>query len=543
MQLLLKQRPDWRGKNAVWLPSLKADARVRYLTPQAARAGVRLGGRYATLLGVVPGLLAGTCGSQELAEADAGILEILRRFSPVIRRRSEHLENGLYLLDASGLERAFHGMRSWSRELLTALAQAGWEGRLAVGFTAFATEMATYRLRRERPIRMFHSLRQEEKSTLETPLTAFSLNPDQIARLRRFQIVTMGEFLCLDTEEVKRRFGSDLLEFYQRAAGAIFASFPPLPEPEPLGAQFGFTQPVSDLEPLLLATRRLLSDLLPRILSQEQAVAGIWLQMLTEDERCHQQVLRPTCPTADLDWLMQLVRLRLEQYFQKHPLRWGSRVERLVVELQGEADPEKQGELFSDWALDVDSGGEERLAPRDKQAGLWALSQVRAEFGEGCLVRAHLADHHLPERDHYWKPEQESLSWLSRWVKGSAASRRSSASPSAAPQGLAQDVRVRRILYQRMRLSRRSDWSECYGPYSLSGGWWSDDPYEREYYFAQKGRQTAWLSCTMERSPCGTMERSPCGTMERSPCGRRQDGSRAMERSPTGNSQVQGWLQ
>ena len=98
LQLLLHQKPEWRGKRVVWLPNLKADARVRYLTPQALEAGVEPGGRYATVLGVVPSLLAGTSTAEQLQQADECVLEVLRRFTPQIRRRSQDLEKGLYLL-------------------------------------------------------------------------------------------------------------------------------------------------------------------------------------------------------------------------------------------------------------------------------------------------------------------------------------------------------------------------------------------------------------------------------------------------------------
>lgn len=447
---------------------------------------MQLGGRYATVLGVVPDLLAGTCDEQELVSADEQVLKVLRRFSPSIRRRSQHLQNGLYLLDASGLERAFRGMKSWARALLTALRRAGWEGRLAVGFTPFATEMATYHLTKERPIRLFQNRRQEERKTLETPLTAFSLSPEQISKLRRFQIFTLGDFLALESEEVKRRFGGDLLEFYDKAAGAIFCCFPPLPEPEPLMAQFGFAQPVSQLPPLLESTRKLLSDLVPGLLKQEEAVACVQLQFLTEDNRCHTQVLRPTYPTADVDWLMQLIKLRLEQHFQRYPLRWGSRIERLVVEVLGEIDPEKQGDLFTDWALDVSGDGDDvTLAPRDKQAGLWALSQVRAEFGEHSLVRAHLLDHHLPDRDHAWRAEKEEMNWLNHW-----GARKKRELKTTSQKDL--DLRIRRVLYQPIGLSRRNNWSAEYGPYSINGGWWSE-PYSRDYFFCQRKKQTAWI--------------------------------------------------
>ena len=143
MQLLLRQKPEWRGERVVWLQELKADARVRYLSAEAARAGAYQGARYATILGVVPDLLAGTGGAEELAKADEQLVEHLRQFSPQIRRRSQHLEQGLYLLDASGLGRAFKGYKRWAKELVGSLRKLGWETRLAVGFTPFATEMAT----------------------------------------------------------------------------------------------------------------------------------------------------------------------------------------------------------------------------------------------------------------------------------------------------------------------------------------------------------------------------------------------------------------
>lgn len=484
MQLLLHQKPEWRGERVVWLETLKADAKVRYLSSQASLAGVQPGARYATVLGVVPNLLAGTCTQEELQEADYRVVEVLRQFSPTIRRRSEHLRNGLYLLDASGLGRAFKGMKTWALELVKACREQGWDVRLGVGFTAFATEMATYHLGAERPVRLFQSRRQEERSTLETPLTAFSLSPDQITRLRCFQILTLGEFLSLDTEEVRRRFGGDLLEFYRKASGAIFAAFPPLPEPEPLVAEQGFPQAVSQLTPLLESISQLLQELLPKLLAREEAVAAVRLRFLTEDDQCREQILRPTYPTAELRWLLSLIRLRLEKHFRESPLRWGSRVERLVVEVSGECDPEKQGDLFTDWALDITGAGEERLSPRDKQAGLWALSQVRAEFGDRTLVRAELLDHHLPDHNHSWRPEKEDLAWLGAWTGKSKGKK-----TPASPQG---DVRVRRILYQPIGLSRRSDWSAQYGPYSLDGAWWGAS-FSREYYFCQKKEQTAWV--------------------------------------------------
>jgi hypothetical protein len=142
--------------------------------------------------------------------------------------------------------------------------------------------------------------------------------------------------------------------------------------------------------------------------------------------------------------------------------------------LLGEPDPEKQGELFLDWRH-----VEESLPPRDIDAALWALSRMRAEYGEGSLCLAHLRDHAVPGRDHVFTTEKESRSWFA-----------STSSPAAGP---AYDLRVRRHLSVPFRLSSRDRWDDKEGPFLLQGGWWEHAPVARRYYFARQGRQTGWL--------------------------------------------------
>ncbi len=474
LQWLQQRRPHWRGKPVAWLEQLKPDSPLRYLSPEAKALGLSPGLRYATALGLVPDLLAGTSEREELAIADKAIVKELHRFTPSLRRGSGHLANGLYLLDASGLSSAFGGMERWAQRLTQSLARLGWQARLSVGFTPFACEMATYVLDERRPYRLFGSRQQEQEQTLQLPLSTFGLSPEQVRRLQRFGVRTLEQFLSFEAEEVRRRFGTDLVEFYDKAADALFAEFEPLPESEPLWAQFGLPEPIVDLQAILEIARHLLDDLLPRLIRREEGVSQFLLWLVTEEGEKIEHRLLPSYPTVDAVWLGQLLRLRLEGYFQRHPLRWGRRIERVVIALVGEPDPERQGELFTDWT----GADEEAWLPRDRDAALWALSRLRAEYGEGCLRRAHLKDHAMPGRDFAFLEEKESPDWF-RGGPPSGESR--------------QDLRVRRHLTTPLPVSPQDRWQDKEGPYLLQGGWWEKTPFSRQYFFAREGVQTGWL--------------------------------------------------
>ena len=475
LQCLYQKRPLWRGRKVVWLEQLKPDAPLRYLSPETDGLGLSAGMRYATAVGLVPDLLAGSCQAGALARADQGILKELRRFTPTIRRGSEHLANGLYTLDAAGLSMAFDGMENWGRQLLKGLSRLGWQAVLAVGFTPFACEMSTYRLDERNPLYLHSNRRQEQSQTMRMPLSVFGLSPYQVRRLQRFGVLVLEDFLRFEPEEVRRRFGSDMLEFYEKASQALFTEFAPLPEPEPLWAQYGPPEPVADLVAILAIARNLLFELLPRMICREEGVKQLRLFMITEDGETLRQSLFPSYPTVDARWLGQLLSLRLEGYFQHHPLRWGRRIERLVMVLVGEPDPEKQGELFTHWSS---TGKEEALVPRDRDAALWALSRVRAEYGEDSVRRACLRDHCLPGRDYVWSAEREGKDWLGK---------------PAQTEDLPLDLRIRRHLGVPVALSSEDRWQDKEGPYLLQGGWWETRPFDRRYYFARHGSRTGWL--------------------------------------------------
>ena len=476
LQALYHQRGDWRGEKVAWLEQLKPDAPLRYLSPQAEAMGLRLGMRYSQALGLVPDLHAGTSSEAVLRRHERGLLKTLHRFSPLVSRGSVHLTNGLYRLDVVGLGPAFRGMKRWAERLVTELSSLGWESRVVVGYTPFACEVASYRMKGERPCRIFRERSQEMAETLSLPLGVLGLSPEQVRRLERFKILSLEQFLALDSEEIRCRFGADIVEFYLKAGQALLERFEALPPEEPIWGQFGLPEPITSVGEILTIVHQLLGELIPRLLRREEAVGQMLLGLCLEDGKRLQQRLTPSFPTVDSKLLEQLLTLRLERFFARHPLRWGQRVERVVLALIGEPDAEKQGELFSSWDLAEQSP--EAALPRDRQAALWALSRLRAEYGEDCLCRAVLRDHPLPGRDFSWEKGKESLDWL-----GGA--------DSSLPPTL--DARVRRALSAPVPFLCRDRWKDKEGPYLVDGGWWEEEPYHRQYFFAFQTEQTGWL--------------------------------------------------
>jgi len=192
------------------------------------------------------------------------------------------------------------------------------------------------------------------------------------------------------------------------------------------------------------------------------------------EERCER--VRPAEPTLDEAQLFQLIRLRLESVV----LRDGV----VEVALEAGAVPAAAGQrgLF------------EARPRRDLAAADRALARLRAELGDGAVVRARLRDGHLPEARFRWEPLDRVPEARPGEVDGGRLVRRVYGRPVPLPprerhepdgwmlRGLEQGPVVRVL-----------------GPYAISGGWWHR-PGNREYHFAETQRgELLWVYYDRER--------------------------------------------
>ncbi|RMG19532.1 MAG: hypothetical protein D6729_05005 [Deltaproteobacteria bacterium] len=185
-------------------------------------------------------------------------------------------------------------------------------------------------------------------------------------------------------------------------------------------------------------------------------------------------VLRPAEPTLDVGQVLSLVRIKLEASPLPGPVR--------RAELIAEAVSAKRGQLGLFF----------RGRRRDLREAGRALARLRAEVGEGSVVRAELRDAHLPEARFEWKPIAEVRRPRPGRVEGDRPLVRrmgrgfqlQEAPEGEREAGLGGGVCIDPAL---------GAIDQMWGPFTVSGGWWATEVH-REYYYAETKRgDLLWL--------------------------------------------------
>jgi protein ImuB len=184
--------------------------------------------------------------------------------------------------------------------------------------------------------------------------------------------------------------------------------------------------------------------------------------------------LQPASPTLDLAQIVELLRLRLAAVLDAHANARG--VTGLEIECEGAAATHAQGELYAS-----------RTA-RDAAAAARAIARVRAEFGDGAVVRAVLRDGHLPEARFAWEHIDAVAEPKPRVVRTPPLVRRIHSRPLPFSPG-----RHREAEAELIRHIDEGTVRETLGPYIVSGGWWSREV-QREYYFVRTSNgRVLWM--------------------------------------------------
>jgi protein ImuB len=179
--------------------------------------------------------------------------------------------------------------------------------------------------------------------------------------------------------------------------------------------------------------------------------------------------------------VLELVALRLEALEQAHAL--GSGVIQVQLQLDEVAPIRDQLELFP------------QNPQRDPRAASAALARVRALFGDDAVVRAKLADGHLPEARAAWGP----------W--GDVPFPAETHARTVLQRPLVRRVFERPVPLSSQRRNEPDGWMilgleggpvrEVLGPYRVSGGWWVREV-QREYHYIRTDR-TGWLWVYFDR--------------------------------------------
>ena len=153
----------------------------------------------------------------------------------------------------------------------------------------------------------------DEKSFLTTlPLAAADPSPELATVLHHWGLRTLGDLTALPRDEIVRRFGTEGLALWQRAAGGDLRPLRPVVLPQAFSAQMEFEQEIETLEPLLFILRRFLDRLTLELRASQHVAAEIHLALRLEDETQHARSFRLPEPTADVEILFRALHTHLE---------------------------------------------------------------------------------------------------------------------------------------------------------------------------------------------------------------------------------------
>ena len=450
----------------------------------------------------------------EVERGVAALADRLRRFSPDVEPSRD--EPGIFWLNASGLSHLYASPRRWGDAVVDAIEACGLRGAISVGFTRFGTyaiartamtatmvgtaetgtamsgttmtagtASADTPAARGRSVMVLRDPGAERVLAGEAPLDRLGLDPALRDSLQKLGIETVRAFLRLPPAGIRRRFGPDAERLHRLAAGDLWVPLQPLRVRDPLVARHDFDDPEADVSRLLFVVERLLNRLLATIAARSEMLGALTLHLRLDRAGTESEQIRPAAPTLDAAQLLGLVRLRLES------LALGAGVVELRVTARAVRTAAAQQGLFVE------------RPPRDLAAANRALARVRAEFGDGVVVRARLVEAHLPEAQFVWEP-LESTPRPAAVLQPATVPRPAPASQFApAPRSVAGDSArrplVRRIYAHPIPLPPRprhepDGWllrggetghvEDLAGPYLISGGWWRSAVH-REYYFAR----------------------------------------------------------
>jgi protein ImuB len=122
----------------------------------------------------------------------------------------------------------------------------------------------------------------------------------------------LGDLLALPRDEIVRRFGSEGLALWNRAAGGAPRPLHPVIPPQTFSATMDFEEPVETLEPLLFILRRFIDRLTLELRVSQHVAVELALTLRLENEAGHARQFRLPEPTSDPEILFRTLHTHLE---------------------------------------------------------------------------------------------------------------------------------------------------------------------------------------------------------------------------------------
>ncbi|MGH2372356.1 MAG: DNA polymerase Y family protein [bacterium] len=469
LQMALHDHQDWRGHPVAVVAEDRPQSPILWVNSRAKKSGITPGLSYASGLSLLPDLRAVPLLPPHVASTVEALAARLRAFSPEVERSSN--EPGVFWANLSGLNRLYASPDAWAGAVRADLASAGFTAVVAVGFTRFGTYAAA---RVARSIQVCTDPGEEREAAGRVPLARIAdIPPQTLDALHQLGVRSVSALLRLPSVGLLERFGPELHRLHRMAAGDLWTPLQPQVPSDPIARSALLDAPENDLSGLLFLIKRLLHPMLAALVSRGQALAALDLRLRPDRHSWRAERIRPAAPTLDAVQILDLVRLRLES------VGLAAGVVELELEANGHPATPEQIHLFTEHQQ------------RDLEAGNRALARLRAELGDGAVVRVVLRKGHLPEARFGLEPMERLQIPRPRQkqIDGRPLVRRVFVRPQALPPAPRPTHDDGWLISGVVRGSV----SDQTGPYILSGGWWVREV-RRDYYFVETRRgELLWV--------------------------------------------------
>jgi len=478
VQRRVLEEPTLAGQPLALVHEAKGALRVSFASGAAQREGIRAGMTLTAARALLPALRDGLHDASAEAGALSSLAEGFLRLSPAFMLSAP---DGLWL-DASAAS-LFGGEVGLLEKVDAQARAAGYRARVALASDLFTARALA---RFGAAPRSCVGPGDSGSALAALPLQALEDTPDVVASLRALGLSTLGELAALAPTQVISRLGAQGLRAQRLVRGQDEARLLPAVLPEVVEEVRTLEAPAESLEPLLFALKSSLDRLSARLRGRQRAAVRLTLTLVLEPAGPVSIPLALARPTTEPKLLLDLVRHRLES------VRLDAPVATVVLTVDESSEDRGQQGVLGD-------------APAGDAALETVLARLATALGPAALGSPVLADDHRPEAAHAPGPFRPPC----REPGMFAEARRASPTPPPVPDwqlerpvrllpGEGEPLEVELDALGALRsarvLGRRRMVLAVAGPERLGGHWWSESPFQRDYYRVHfEGLGPAWV--------------------------------------------------
>jgi protein ImuB len=276
------------------------------VNPAAAAAGLAPGMPLADALSFFPGLATAAAEPAEDIAALRRLAEWCGRYSPWTAPDGA---DGVRV-EITGSAHLWGGEPALAADLMARLDRRHLAGRIAIADTLGAAWATARFAEGKSPV----ILPPGDCGAALAPLPVEALRLDLVTAqgLRRVGLKRVGDLSAMPRDALARRFGQIVTQRLDQAQGDLPEPLSPLGEAPTRRVRLSFAEPVADPADLLLATERLVEDLIPRLAQEGAGARRLDLGFHRVDGRVERIRLGTARPSRDPRHLTALFKERLD---------------------------------------------------------------------------------------------------------------------------------------------------------------------------------------------------------------------------------------